>query len=92
MSRGGSVAQALFPVFGAEILVVGAKVSQLGAECCHLAREVLDLLRKCVAVGEWHDARERQLGCGLDDAVCTAARGVQVALGLAGENGPYVVW
>jgi hypothetical protein len=34
------------------------------------------------------------MGCGLDDAVCTAARGVQVALGLAGEGGSRleVVW
>jgi hypothetical protein len=47
LSGGGSVAQALFPVLGAEILAVGAKVGQLGAECCHLAREVLDPLRKC---------------------------------------------
>jgi hypothetical protein len=53
-----------------------------------MAGEVLDPLQKCVELGEWSDARERPLGCGLDDAVCTEAHGVQVALGLAGENGP----
>jgi uncharacterized protein (DUF1330 family) len=62
LSGGGSVAQALFSVFGAEILVVGAKVGQLGGECCLLAGEALDLLHKCVAVEEWHDARELRLG------------------------------
>jgi hypothetical protein len=65
-------------------------VSQLGVECCHLAGEVLDPLHKCDAVGEWRNARERRLGCGLDDAVCTAARGVQVSLRLVGENVLYV--
>jgi hypothetical protein len=65
-------------------------VGQLGAEFCHLAGEVLDTLQKCVALREWRNARECRLGCGLDDVVCTAGWGVQVVLGLAGENGPYV--
>ena len=83
-SRGGDpLPERWFPV-------VVEKVGQLGAECCHLAREALDPLHKCVAVGEWRDSRQRRLGCGLDNAVCTAACCIQAALGLAGENGPYV--
>jgi hypothetical protein len=53
-------------------------VAPLGAECCHLAREILDTLQKCSAVGEWGNAHERRLGCGLNNAVCTASRGIQV--------------
>jgi hypothetical protein len=54
--------------------------------CCHLPGEVLDLLQKCSAVREWGNIHKYQLGCDLDDAVCTACHGVQAALGLVGEN------
>jgi hypothetical protein len=57
---------------------VGSRVGPLSTECFHLAGEVLDPLQKCVALWEWDNARERQLDCSLDDAVCTAARGVYV--------------
>jgi hypothetical protein len=71
-----AAARAAVPGAGARIPGVGAKMSQLGAECCHLAREVLDVLQKCVALGEWSDARERRLECGLYVAVCAVGRGV----------------
>jgi hypothetical protein len=67
--------------------VSGARADPLGAECCHLAGEVLDMPYKCGAVGEWNNAPECRLGCGLKDAVHIAGRGAQVAVGLAGENG-----
>jgi hypothetical protein len=73
---------------GASVPGAGAKMGQLDAECCHLVGEVLNPLHKCVFVGEWCDARECRLWCGLNDAVCTAASGVQVALVLASEYGP----
>jgi hypothetical protein len=48
---GGFVARALFP--GA-----GAKLGHLGVDCCHLVGEVLDMLLKSIAGGEWHNAHE----------------------------------
>jgi hypothetical protein len=45
------------------------------------------MLQKCVAVAEWRNALECRLRCSLDDAVRKSGRGVQIALGLAGENG-----
>jgi hypothetical protein len=71
----------------------GAKAVVFSGECCHLAGEVLNLLQKCGFVRGWINARERRLGCDLEDAVRTAACcGVQAALRLAGEDGLIVGW
>jgi hypothetical protein len=90
ISGGGSTARAAVPGAGAWVPGAEAMMSPLGAACCHLAGEVFDTLQKCSAVREWGNARERRLGCGLGEAVHTAGRSIQVALGLAGENDPYV--
>jgi hypothetical protein len=89
ISGGGSAAWAVVPAAGARIPGAGARAGLLGAECCHLAGQVLVTPQKCGAVGEWNSAHERRLGCGLEVVVRTVGRGVQVALGLAGENGLY---
>jgi hypothetical protein len=73
-----------------EIPGAGAKLGRLGAECCHLVGEILDSLQARVAVAEQCSACMHLLGCGHDDAVCTAARGIHVTLGLASESGPYI--
>jgi hypothetical protein len=95
----GPGAGAGVPVAGASVTVAGVRIPEVGVEavllssdCSHLAGEVLHPLQQRDLLCGWANASERWLGCGLDDAVCTAARGVQVALGLAGENGPYVGW
>jgi hypothetical protein len=97
----GTAVRAAVPVAGAGISGAGARVLGaegkvpeagaesvlLGAECCHLAGEVLSFLQKCGVVGGWTNASERQLGCGLGDAVRTAGCGVQFTLMLTGETG-----
>jgi hypothetical protein len=66
-------------------------VGPLDPEYLQLSGQVFDPLQKCVAVGEWPSACYRRLVCVLDEAVFKAVCGVQIVLGLAGENGLYVV-
>jgi hypothetical protein len=62
-------------------LIDGQQLVVVRAECCHLVGEVLDMLQKYNAVVEWGNGRKRQLGCALDDVVCTEGCGIQVASG-----------
>jgi hypothetical protein len=54
------------------------------------ATKIFDILPRSVILGEWRYARECRLWCNLDGAVRAVGCGVQVALGLAGEDGPYM--